>query len=180
MAQSQTIARPYAKAVFGRASNETQQKQWQFFLQAAAQLLANPEVHRRLNLPHFVEELTGWLDQWLLQNREEGLNQEERHFLTLLAENDRLSVLPQISELYEQLLLNQAQSCLVNIQSAHELKHDEMEALRASLEKKIGRDVLLKTSINPELIAGVLIEYEGQVIDQTMKGRISAFARILD
>lgn len=180
MAESQTIARPYAKAVLGRAVNEEQQKQWQLFLQTAASLIAHPDVAKRLNLPHFVDEWTEWLNQTLLTSRQQGLNQEERNFLNILKEQNRLMVLPEISDLYEQFLLNQSKKCLVSIESAQELKSNELEALQATLSKKIGRDVLLKTSVNPELIAGVRIEYDGQVIDQTMKGRIAAFARLLD
>ena len=46
--------------------------------------------------------------------------------------------------------------------------------------RKIGRDVEMTVSVNPELMAGVLIEYNGQVIDQTLKGRLSDFAQLLN
>lgn len=180
MAQTETVARPYARAVFGRAVNQAEQKQWLEFLKISAELLNNSDVIKRLGLPSFVHDWKNWLNQLLSEKRRQALSQEESNFLNLLEEHNRLIVLPQIAELYERLLYEQDNVCLVQVQSAQTLTPAEVESLTQTLKRKIGRNVLLKTSVNPELIAGVLIEYDGQVIDQTLKGRIATFARLLD
>lgn len=178
--QAQTIARPYAKAVFGRAEDKKQQEQWQQFLTLSAVLVADVEVKKRLGLPNFMADLVQWLDQWLQTKRQQALSQDERNFLQLLQEQDRLVVLPEIAKIFADLVHEQAQVCAVSVQSAHELDQASLDALKATMARKIGRDVKMTVSVNPELMAGVLIEYDGQVIDQTLKGRLADFAQLLN
>ena len=179
MVEAETIARPYAKAIFALAQGDGQ-RQWLDFLKIAAELVNDPAVAKRLGLVSFSTDLTGWLDEILNKQRKEGLRQEEKNFLNLLDENDRLAFLPQIVKQFEELLYRQDDICLVNVQSAHSLSASESENLAKTMERKIGRPVQLRSSVNESLLAGVLIEYEGQVIDQTLKGRLATFARTLD
>lgn len=181
MAQLQTIARPYAKAILATTENESQQKSWTDFLNIAAELIDNPEISKRIHLPNFSHDLVKWIEQLLVDRKgKSSLYPEEINFLNLLIDNNRLILLPKISEIYKELLLEKTKVCLVKVQSAQELKDSEVSSLKETLHRKIGQDILLEISVNPDLIAGVLIEYNGQVIDQTMKGRIAAFARLLD
>lgn len=179
MVEAETIARPYAKAVFALAQGDAQQR-WLDFLKIAAKLVNDPAVARRLSMVSFSTDLTAWLNEILQKQRSEGLGQEEKNFLTVLDENGRLALLPHIAKQFEELLYKQDNICLVNVQSAHSLSVSESEALAKTIERKIGRPVQLRSSVNESLLAGVLIEYEGQVIDQTLKGRLANFARTLD
>ena len=179
MVEAEAIARPYAKAVFALARGDGQHK-WLDFLKIAAELVNDPSVAKRLSLVSFSTDLIIWLDEILQKQREEGLRQEEKNFLNLLDENDRLAFLPQIVKQFEELLYKQDNICLVNVQSAHSLSASESENLAKTMERKIGRPVQLRSSVNESLLAGVIIEYEGQVIDQTLKGRLATFARTLD
>ena len=178
--QAQTIARPYAKAVFGRAADKKQQQQWQQFLTLSAALVADVDIKKRLGLPNFMVDLVQWLDQWLQEQRQQTLTQEEKNFLQVLQDQDRLMILPEIAQIFAELVHEQDQVCAVYVQTAHELDEESEKLLKATMVRKIGRDVEMTVSVNPELMAGVLIEYNGQVIDQTLKGRLSDFAQLLN
>lgn len=180
MAQSQTIARPYARAVFGRANSPEQQQHWQDFLNVVAKLMGDGAVLKRLSAPNFQTELHQWLDEWFNQNRGTPLSQEERNFLTILAEQERLTVLPEIAEIYQELVFDAQNICFVRVGTAQALTPSEQEVLQATLEKKIGRTIQLDITVRPELVAGVFIEYDGQVIDQTLRGRMADFAQMLN
>ncbi len=180
MSNLKTIARPYAKAVFSQADSKVLQKSWWQFLQLTAKVAEDPKMQSYLGLPGFVDELISWIDQWLKDERKKGLTREEKNFLTLLAENDRLMILPEIASFYENLMYEQQDVCVVKVRSAQKMRAKDKQTLKETLTKTIGRKVQLAVSEDADLIAGVIIEYDGKVIDQTLKGRISRLARSLD
>lgn len=180
MAQPQTIARPYAKAVFSLADSDAKQQQWQQFLHAAAELTNSPEVAQHLRTPGFIAQLEQWLDEWLKQARKEGVSEQERNFLRTLEDHGRVSVLPEIADAFTELCSQSHNTCIVHVKTAAQMDDAAQKALSDSLAKKLGKAVALEVEEAPELMAGVVIEYDGQVIDQSMQGRLQQFARKLD
>ncbi|MDO5090148.1 MAG: F0F1 ATP synthase subunit delta [Cardiobacteriaceae bacterium] len=179
MAHVETIARPYARAILAQAKDQKAQENWQLFLDALAGMLANTDLRRHLGRPDMMDTLTGWVEEWTKKHRKAALSQEERNFMRLLAEHDRLSVVPAIAALYARLLSQSKNICLAEIVSAKPLQNAELELIKKALVKKTGKAVELSTRIDETLLAGVYIEYDGQVIDQTMKGRMARFAHSL-
>lgn len=180
MAQPQTIARPYAKAIFALTKSDADQQQWQQFLNAAASLATAPEVVQHLRTPGFAQNIEQWLAEWLQSERQSGLTDQEHNFLRLLEEHARIPVLPEIAAAFAVLCSQSNNTTIVHVKSAQPLKDQECEALSALLQGKLGCAVELEIESAPELLAGILIEYDGQVIDQSMQGRLQQFARKLD
>lgn len=180
MAQSKTIARPYAKAVFGRADTEKLQKSWQLFLHAAAAMAEDSSILKNIALPGFFEEMQNWLNQWLQKERRNGLTQEEINFLRLIDEHNRVSILPDVALFYEELLREKDNVCMVKVSSARPLKAAQKKTLEAKLKESVGRSVVLDVVEDASLVSGVIIEYDGKVIDQSLEGRINQFARSLN
>ncbi|MDO4777394.1 MAG: F0F1 ATP synthase subunit delta [Cardiobacteriaceae bacterium] len=179
MAHAETIARPYAKAILAQAKDQKEKENWQLFLDALASMLANVELRRHLGSPDMLETLTGWVEEWMKKQRALPVTQQEHNFMRLLAEHDRLPVVPAIAALYAKLLSQSKNICLAEISSAKPLQAEELDLIKKALAKKTGKAVELSTRIDETLLAGVYIEYDGQVIDQTMKGRIARFAHSL-
>lgn len=181
MAQPKTIARPYAKAIFGLSGDDSAaQAQWQTFLDAAAKMVEEPEIISSLNHPGFFSELTAWLDEYLKNTRNNALSEQENNFLRLLEEHDRLTVLSEIAATYAELCSASNDTTIVHVLSAKALSATAEKALGKTLQDKLGKAVQLEIEEDPSLIAGVVIEYDGQVIDQSMRGRLQQFARKLD
>ena len=180
MAQPQTIARPYAKAVFDLAESDADQQRWQQFLSAAAELANEPEVMQHMHTPGFSTQVGQWLNEWLEKSREQGVTEQERNFLHLLETHGRFAVLPEIAETFAELCSASHNSCIAHVKSAQALDDDAQQALVTMLERKLGKTVSLEVEEVPELMAGVVIEYDGQVINQSLQGRLQQFARKLD
>ena len=181
MSQSETIARPYAKAVYEKATAEEKTEQWQFFLTALAQVTGDAEFSKRLGAHGFLAEFQSWLEEFFQATRQSGLSSEEKNFLNVLHENNRLQVIPEIAQQFE-VLLNEGKNRIpVTVYTAKSLTSAQKQSIIAFLKKKAqGRGLLLKIIEKPELIAGVKIEYDGMVIDQSIQGRITNFARKLE
>ena len=94
------------------------------------------------------------------------------NFLTLLAENNRLALLPEIQAEYEQLKSQNNNNVDVVIESAFPLSADQEQVLKAALEKRFNSTVSIVVEVNPALIAGVVIRAGDQVIDDSALNKL--------
>lgn len=180
MAQAQTIARPYVKALSALGRDEKDQKQWLGFLQASASLIKEKGLQQIMRQQGFVAEFKQWLDAWLQKAHNRRIGVAENQFLDLLAEQDRLSVLPEIAQMYEEALNAKNGVVAAYVQTAQALEQAQQEQIKQAIARKTGAKVDLKIEQVPELMAGIIIEYNGQVIDQSLKGRLQSFGQQLD
>ena len=100
MINTQTLARPYAKAAFEFASAAGQTDSWSKMLNLAAVAVEVPEVAALLNDPRLTSESKV---QALVRVLGDDADEAFRNYVQTLGENDRLSVLPTVWELYEDI-----------------------------------------------------------------------------
>jgi F-type H+-transporting ATPase subunit delta len=107
----------------------------------------------------------------LLQNpnNNDSLNQ----FLAVLAENNRLALLPEVSALYEQLRAESELVLKANITSAVPLSDAELAKLVAALKKRFNREVEVQTAIDESLIGGAVIDTGDLVIDGSVRNKLA-------
>ena len=99
-----------------------------------------------------------------------------KNFIKTLADNNRLLLLPEVSQLFNQLKLRREQQVDVHIQSAYELTNQDQEKLGATLKRHFSSEVSIQTETDSDLIGGVVIHANGSVIDASIKGRLNRFA----
>src|SRR5690606_6663331 len=100
MAESITIARPYAKAAFEAAQEAGALAQWSGFLALAAAAAGDEKIEVVLDHPTLTREQKA---QTLAEVCGDTLTASNRNFLFALAANNRLQLLPVIAELFEAL-----------------------------------------------------------------------------
>ena len=95
------------------------------------------------------------------------------NFMMLLVDKRRIVFLEPIVEQYLNLLRKLNQTVLAEVTSATELndsqKQNVVEKVKAIAE---ARDVELKTSVDPDLIGGVIIKVGSKVIDASIRGQL--------
>jgi F-type H+-transporting ATPase subunit delta len=96
--------------------------------------------------------------------------------LVLLAERDRLVLLPDLLGSYRDRLLDHQKVVRAEVTTPTALPPDRAHALERSLEQMTGRTVKLATTIDPSLIGGVVARigstvYDGSVVRQLEKMR---------
>jgi F-type H+-transporting ATPase subunit delta len=97
----------------------------------------------------------------------------------VLAENNRLVLLPQIREQFE-ALKNQREGVVeAEVHSAFELSDAQLHDLVQRLEKKTGRKVRAQVSVDRELIGGVKIVLGDKVIDGSARAQLGALEAAL-
>ena len=183
MADNNTIARPYAQAVFEIAEASGKLAEWSASLEAAGAVLADGQVADYLGNPSLTNErrlefLNGLFDgagASLLT----GGNTHGTNFVKLLLEYDRVAVLPEIAEHYEALKAEVENTVDVTVTSATPLSDDQTRDIAAALEKRLGRSVRIETKIDEDLIGGAVIRAGDVVIDGSVRARLDSLTNVL-
>lgn len=172
MAENVTVARPYAEAAFALAQAGGALAAWQVALARMAAAAADARMVECIADPRVSPAA---LTELFLGVAGE-LNAEQRNFAGVLIDNRRLGVLPEISELFDELKNAQEDTREAVVSSAFPLDDGQLKALLADLERKFGSKVKATVQVEPELIGGVRIALGDQVIDASVRGKLNAMA----
>lgn len=171
MSELTTAARPYAKAVFEMAQDSGTLSEWSAQLSAmsavvaseeSAQLLAHPRISKTQKVDMFADVLG------------DNLNASGRNLLSTLGENDRFALIPEITSIYEVMKAEAEGAIEAEIISAMEMDAAQQDKITAALQKRLGREVKLVTSIDPSLMGGAIIRAGDLVIDGSIQSRLKA------
>ena len=185
MADNNTIARPYARAVFELAGEKNDLAGWSGALDAARDVLADGQVAKFLANPALSddEKLTFLTELFQSVDGKKsvlaGGNEQGSNFLRLLLEYGRVSVLPEIAEHFDALKAAVENTVDVTVTSAARMSSAQEKTVIAALEKRLGRSVKLSTEIDENLIGGAVIRAGDVVIDGSLRARLQGLANAL-
>jgi F-type H+-transporting ATPase subunit delta len=175
MSEWTTIARPYAQAAFDYAVESKTVAQWQEMLVFAAEVSKNETVKSLLTGSIAAEKLAEIFNGVC----GEQLDLQGQNLVKILAENRRLQAFPEISVMFNQLKADFDKEIDVDITSAVKLNKKQQTDIGKSLEKRLARKVKLNCSVDPELIAGVLIKAGDTVIDGSLRSKLNRLSDAL-
>jgi len=176
VAEPSTVARPYAEAAFKLADEAGALGRWSEMLAALAMVGDDARVRSAAADPRLSDAQRAGLFISILSGRLTG---EAENFLRVLAQNDRLALLPEIREQFE-VLKNEREGVLeAEVQSAFELSDAQLKDIVQRLEKKTGRKVRAHVSVDRELIGGVRIVLGDKVIDGSARAQLAALETAL-
>ena len=133
-----------------------------------AGLIRNPQVSRS-DAAKAMENVAGVL----------GLSDLSKNFLGVLAGNRRLSALPDIIRAFTTIAAAQRGEVTAEVTSAHALSGDQLDALQQKLKEREGRNVKIKTSVDPELLGGLVVTIGSKRIDSSIRTRLNSLAQAM-
>lgn len=169
MSELSTLARPYAEAVFRMAQDENDLAGWSSRIARLAAIVSDAQVARLIADPAVAADRVADL---IVEVAGSDLGERGGNFVKVLAENDRLSLLPEIGAQFEALKANAEGTLEATITSAQELTQAQLDELVAGLKTRFNRAVNVQVAVDPELIGGAVIAIGDQVIDGSVKGRL--------
>ena len=175
MADTITIARPYAKAAFDFAVESNSVDQWLEMITFIGQVTADVTVIDMLKATTGTAEKVALL----VTLGGEQLNDNGHNLLKVMAQNERLLVLPEVSVLFAQYFDEYNKQVDADITSATELNDAQQADLAASLEKRLARKVKLNVTIDKSLIAGVIVRVGDLLIDGSVRGKLERLSNQL-
>ncbi len=173
MAESVTVARPYAQAVFNLAKEKGALPVWSDRLGRLALIASDPEMTRVIGNPKFSVRQTADLFRTLSG---EQSDRELAAFIDLLAENERFDVLTEISAIYESLKRDDEGIKTAEIASAFPINAPELSVLMRELEAHFGERLEGKVTVDPTLIGGVRVTIGDRVFDASVRGKLDLMA----
>jgi F-type H+-transporting ATPase subunit delta len=183
MADNNTVARPYAQAIFELANEAGELATWSGALEVASQLLADGQVVEYLGDPAFSNEqrqefLSGLFAKAGIDVLG-GKDKRGTNFLKLLLEYRRIAALPEISSHFEALKAQVENTVDVTVSSASPIGKAQLDSIAKSLQARLGRDVNIATEIDENLIGGAVIKAGDVVIDGSLRARLEGLATAL-
>ena len=99
--------------------------------------------------------------------------------LVLLAERDRLVLLPDLAAAYRERLLRHQQVVRAEVTSATPLAPERTKAIERSLERLTGRTVTVGTRVDPSIIGGVVARIGDTIYDASVSTQLKRMKRRL-
>lgn len=171
-----TVARPYAKAAFEFAVEHQAVTHWQAMLTFCAEASLNERIAELLSGTVVPEKLA----ETFIAVCGEELDAAGQNLIRVMAENERLTVLPDVLKQFILLRAAQEATVEVDVLSASTLKEEQLAKINAAIEQRLSRKVKLNCKIDKSVIAGVVIRAGDMVIDGSVRGRLERLAELLE
>ncbi len=175
MSSQQTLARPYARAAFESAQGAGALADWQRKLAFAAAVAGHPDVRGMVGNPR-IDAATL---RALFLPESEASDSTFAAFIGLLADNRRLSALPEIAADYGELKREHEKVLKVTVRAAVSVDAALAESFKAALKRRYQREIELEAVLDPTVIGGAVIEAGKEVIDGSVRGRLERLSQAL-
>lgn len=180
MSELTTVARPYAKAAFDFAveqssSDKSAVEKWNKMLGFLAEVVKNETMQAFLTGSFSAQKLA----DTVISICGEQLDQYGQNLVRLMAENKRLTVLPAVLKEFQRYVEEYQAVTEVQVTSAQPLSVAQQEKIVAAMEKRLAQKVKLNCNVDKALIAGVVIRTEDFVIDGSSRGQLTRLANEL-
>ncbi len=125
------------------------------------QLFSIPIITRKMK-KELLDELT-----------KANIHAEVINLLKVLVDNDEFKIFNEILAEYQNIYQEKRNIKIVHITTARKLSSNAIDNIRVQLEAKFNSYVVIMTTINPEIIGGIKIEYSGKEIDNTILNQLN-------
>ena len=98
------------------------------------------------------------------------------NFIGVLASNRRLDQLGPVIASFNALAASHRGEATASVTSAHPLDKKQVDALKAQLKTKVGRDVAVNLTTDPALLGGLIVKIGSQMIDSSIRTKLNTLA----
>jgi F-type H+-transporting ATPase subunit delta len=161
--------RIYASALFDAAKGQGQLQQVRDELEDFAETLKTvPELDAVLRNP----QLDPRAKVGVLEDILGGTNELVRNFLLLVVEKGRAHEIAAMQREFEELWRREQRILNVELTTAFELSPEERRSIVEQIRTASGREVEASSSVDPDLIGGVVIQAGSMRVDASVRGRL--------
>ena len=102
-----------------------------------------------------------------------GVSKIIQNFLFVMADNQRIHLLPEITDTFELVLRQRQGVAEADVTSAAELNDGQKMALVQTLERLSGKKIQAKYSLEPELLGGAVVRIGDTIYDGSVRNRLN-------
>ena len=172
------VSERYAQSLYEVAKDEKQEKEYLEELPAVCGAFReNPDFLKLLTTPSIAYEAPPPAPQNVLKTVFEGkIRPFVLNFLMLTTEKGRIGRIHEMREAYKEQYYfenNIAEGCAVTAVPMSDALRDR---LKNKLQAVTGRQVVLETSVDPEIIGGIVVKVNNEQFDTSLRTRLSEIA----
>lgn len=168
-------ARRYARAAFDIAVEEDRLEGWLQDMQRAQEILEDDTLRTYLDLP----KVTLARKVEVLRETLSSLNPLAQNLIGLLVSRGAVGLLPQIAAEYQRLMDAHLGRERAEVITAHPLEDQQKERLGRWLGQLLGKEVIVTSREDPEVLGGLVVRVGDRIIDGSTKGRLEAMRKDL-
>jgi F-type H+-transporting ATPase subunit delta len=102
-----------------------------------------------------------------------GASRIIRNFLFVMADNQRIHLLPEITDRFEEVLRQRQGLAEAEVTSAVELNDAQKSALIQTLQRLSGKKIQAKYSLEPALLGGAIVRVGDTIYDGSVRNRLN-------
>lgn len=170
-----SLAGRYALALFELARDENQLETVSKSLGAVRQALAESNDFRALTTSPLVGREAS-AKAIAATGEAMGLDPLTRNFLGVLAKNRRLSQLGAVIRAFSLLVARHRGEVTAEITSARALDNGQVDAIKASLRTRMGRDIAVDLNVDPAILGGLVVKIGSEMIDGSIRTKLNNLA----
>ena len=172
----------YARALFDVSVKDRDLRQVEASLVQFADLIEGHDTLNRVLLNPAIPASRKRAIVELLLGRLGAVTPPVAKLLTLLAERDRLVLLPEVVRSYRVRLLDHLGVVEAHVTTAQPLTADRIISIEHSLSQASGREVTMTTTVDPEILGGLIARlgttvYDGSIARHLERMRETLLAR---
>lgn len=176
MGKDTSAARPYAIAAYETAVAFNAVDKWAEALACLADTVQQEAVWQLITNPNYASSV---LAEVCIDLAKGTLSNEQANFVRLLANVDKLVLLPEIKVLFNYLKAAINETIDVTVSSVQPLSDDNKAKLTTALKTRLQREPNITYQEDAHLLGGLLIHAGDTVIDGTVKTQLQRFTEVL-
>lgn len=168
------IEAEYSKALFELASDNAKEilDELDVLIKAMDE---NPDVYQILEAP----TISDTKKKDIIKNISKDMSDVLVRFLYVLIDNKRFNKIKGIREEYSLLVNSSIKVIDVLVTSKVALNNEQKNKLESLLASKLSKKVNIINVVDESLIGGIKCEYEGKLIDLTVRGKLNQIKSLL-
>ena len=172
------VGKRYAEALFGAAVDLNKLEEFRSEIQFVADTFESSEELKTI----FEHPKLSTSEKKDILNElfKERISTEVLNLCYIMVDKGRGKHIKDVSDVYNQLANKKQGIVDAEAITAVAMTTEELENLKATLSKKLGKQVDLSNTIDKTIVGGVVVEVEGKIIDGSVKGKLNDIHRSLN
>ncbi len=104
--------------------------------------------------------------------KKEKVNPIVTNFLNLLIDAGREKAFFEVAKEFSKMISSRRKKVLVEVTTAFPLKENELLKVKRKLKEIIKKEIVLKTSVNENILGGIIIRIGDKLIDASLRKRL--------
>ncbi|CAL4317521.1 F0F1 ATP synthase subunit delta [Buchnera aphidicola] len=175
MSSFDTIARPYARAIFELAIEKKSINKWKRMLIFINDIVSSKKIEQFLS----GSLSANYLSSCFIFIAGDQIDENAKNLIKLLAKNQRFKIFGHILKNFLNLLNSYEKNIVVELTSAYSLQENHIIKIRSVLEKILLCKINFVYKIDHLILDGILIKINDTVFDFSIRNHLQQLSNIL-